>query len=61
MQATAHLINLFVSSNKLFRGLVSAKHSIWQVEYRVEREAKDVGFETRPPEVKYRPDTLFWF
>lgn len=41
MQVTSHLINWFVS--------LSAAHSVWQLEYKVEREAKDVGFETRPP------------
>ena len=37
MQATAHLINLFVSLDKHFKGQLSTDHSVWQVDDKVER------------------------
>ena len=38
MQATARLINLFVSLDKHFKGQLSTEHSVWQTDYKVERE-----------------------
>lgn len=37
MQATAHLINLFVSADKHFKGQLSTEHSVWQVDNKVEK------------------------
>ena len=36
MQATAHLINLFVSPDKHFKGQLSTEHSVWQVDDKVD-------------------------
>lgn len=54
VQATAHLVNLFVSSNKQLKG-----QPVWSFLLGRWRE-KDVGFETRAPEFKSRFNTLLY-